>query len=135
MGANVGPLERATALALAGYAGEVAVMSFNPHSVAMMQTLAPDVPRGLTTSAYRTQDWPLSAATCDSLREIPDYDRVGASFISHEVGDLDRPRVGALRQSGAVICCWTVRNAAQEAQAREAADNITFEGYRALLGA
>jgi glycerophosphoryl diester phosphodiesterase len=135
MGPNVGPLERATAQALEGYAGDVAVMSFNPHSVGMMQDLCGDVPRGLTTSAYRTQDWPLSAATCDNLRQIPDYDRVGASFISHEVGDLDSPRVAELKQSGAVICCWTVRSATQEAQAREVADNITFEGYSAPLRA
>lgn len=135
MGPNVGPLERATAQALEGYAGDVAVMSFNPHSVAMMQTLCGDVPRGLTTSAYRVQDWSLSAATCDTLREIPDYARVGAGFISHEVDDLDRPRVAELKRSGAVICCWTVRSAAQEAQARRVADNITFEGYRAQLGA
>lgn len=131
MGTNVGALERATAEALEGYGGDVAVMSFNPNSVALMQQLSPHVPRGITTSSFRTQDWPLSAAVCAHLRGIPDYDRVGASFVSHEVDDLDRPRVAALKQAGAVICCWTVRSAAQEAKAREVADNITFEGYEA----
>lgn len=133
MGLNVGALERATAQALEGYQGEVAVMSFNPNSVAVMQNLCPDVPRGITTSAYRTADWPLPDAVCDHLREVPDYDRVGASFISHEVDDLDRPRVATLKQSGAMICCWTVRSAVQEAQARRIADTITFEGYPASL--
>lgn len=135
MGASVGPLERATADALVGYGGDVAVMSFNPHSVAAMQMLAPDVPRGLTTSAFRPEDWPLSDAVCAELRAIPDYHRVGASFISHEVADLDRARVTDLKAAGAVICCWTVRSAEQEAQARQVADNITFEKYRAALGA
>ena len=135
MGPDVGPLERATTDALAGYQGDVAVMSFNPHSVAMMHKLCPHIPRGLTTSAYRPDEWPLSVTTCDALRDIPDYDRVAASFISHEVDDLDRPRVAELKQSGAVICCWTVLNAAQEAQARSVADNITFEGYLASKGA
>jgi glycerophosphoryl diester phosphodiesterase len=135
MGASVGALERATADALVGYVGEIAVMSFNPHSVAAMQVLAPNVPRGLTTSAYLPEDWPLSEAVCAELRTIPDYDRVGASFISHEVTDLDRPRVAELKAAGAMICCWTVRSAEQEAQARRVADNITFEKYRAALNA
>ncbi len=135
MGPNVGVLERATAQALAGYAGDVAVMSFNPHAVAALQVLAPDVPRGLTTSAYRPSEWPLSEATCKQLRDIPDYDRVGASFISHEVDDLDRARVAEIKKSGAVVNCWTVRNAAQEAQARLVADTITFDGYLACLNA
>lgn len=131
MGPNVGALERATAQALVGYGGDVAVMSFNPHAVDVMQTLAPHIPRGLTTSAYRPNDWPLSEETCAQLREIPDYDRVGASFISHEVDDLDRPRVAVLKKSGAVVNCWTVRSVAQEAQARLVADTITFDGYLA----
>lgn len=135
MGADVGPLERATAAALTGYTGEVAVMSFNPHSVALMEKLSPDIPRGLTTSAYRRPDWPLSALVCAHLRAIPDYDRVGASFVSHEVDDLEAPRIADLKAQGAAIWCWTVRSAAQEAAARKIADNITFEGYCAALPA
>lgn len=129
MGPNVGPLEQACAAALKTYSGPVAVMSFNPHSVAVMADLLPNVPRGLVTSAYRPQDWPLSAATCDLLREIPDYDRCGACFISHEVDGLNRHRVAELKNKGAFICCWTVTNPATEKHARKIADNITFEGY------
>ena len=135
MGPNIGPLEDATALALQGYQGDVGVMSSNPYAVARMAELMPEVPRGLVTSAYRYDDWPLPKKTCDRLRDIPDYDRVGASFISHEVDDLDRARVTELKTAGAMICCWTVRNQAQEAVARRIADNITFEGYRAALTA
>ncbi|KEJ90852.1 phosphodiesterase [Sulfitobacter donghicola DSW-25 = KCTC 12864 = JCM 14565] len=135
MGENIGQLERATAQALEGYEGDVAVMSFNPHSVKLLQTLCPEIPRGLTTSAYRSHEWPLSDATCDRLRGIPDYDTVGASFISHEVDDLDRARVAELKQAGAMICCWTVISAEQEVAARDVADTITFEGYPAALGA
>lgn len=135
MGGRVGPLERATAQALAGYVGDVAVMSFNPHSVAEMQRLCPDVPRGLTTSAFQPDAWGLPEDVCAQLRDIPDYDRVGASFISHEVADLERARVAELKAAGAVICCWTVRSAAQEAVARQVAHNITFEKYDAALSA
>lgn len=135
MGAKVGALERATAQALMGYAGDVAVMSFNPHAVAAMHVLAPVVPRGLTTSAYRPDDWPLPVEVCTLLRGIPDYERVGASFISHEVDDLTNARVAELKKAGAVVNCWTVRSAAQEAQARQVADTITFDGYLAAPNA
>ncbi|MBM1555605.1 phosphodiesterase [Sulfitobacter mediterraneus] len=135
MGTNLGPLEQATAAALKGYAGPVAVMSFNPNSVAMMRDLLPDVPRGIVTSAYRYGEWPLSKPTCDHLREIPDYDRTGSCFISHEVDDLDRARVAEIKAQGAMICCWTVRSFEVEQQARQIADNITFEGYNAALDA
>lgn len=133
MGTRVGPLEQATADALAGYRGDVAVMSFNPHSVAALQQLCPDVPRGLTTSAFVSENWVLPEDICAHLREIPDYERVGATFISHEIADLHRARVAELKSGGAVICCWTVRSAAQETQARAVADNITFETYRPAL--
>lgn len=134
LGPGVGRLEAATARALAGYGGAVAVMSFNPHAVAEMARLAPAIPRGLVTAAYDPAEYaPLPAATCARLRDIPDYDRVGATFISHDWTDLARPRVAELAAQGAAVLCWTVRSAADEATARRIADNITFEGYAAAL--
>ncbi|MGV8988097.1 MAG: glycerophosphodiester phosphodiesterase family protein [Cypionkella sp.] len=124
-----GRLEAVTAHELERYSGPAALMSFNPHCIAHMARLAPGVPRGLTTSAY-DDDWaPLSAATRDRLREIPDYDRTRSGFISHEAKDLSRPRVAELKAQGAVILCWTIRSAKAEAEARKIAQNITFEGY------
>jgi glycerophosphoryl diester phosphodiesterase len=46
-----GRLEAAVARDLQGYSGRVAVMSFNPHAVANMARLAPDIPRGITPAA------------------------------------------------------------------------------------
>ncbi|MDP4033118.1 MAG: glycerophosphodiester phosphodiesterase family protein [Pseudorhodobacter sp.] len=136
LGPNVGALEAATAAALKSYQGPVALMSFNPHSIAEMARLAPHIPRGLTTSSFNPADWvPLSPRICAALRDIPDYDRTAASFISHEWQDLARPRVAALKAAGAVILCWTVRSAADEAKARKIAQNITFEHYAASLPA
>lgn len=132
LGPNIGTLEAATAEALLGYDGPVALMSFNPHSIAAMAQLAPHIPRGLTTSAYLPADWaPVPAAVCDVLRDIPDYDRTGSCFISHEAADLGRPRVAELRAKGATILCWTIRSPKAEAEARLIAQNITFEGYPA----
>lgn len=136
MGPTDGKLEAATASTLQGYTGDVALMSFNPHSIAQMARLAPHLPRGLTTSAYDPDDWaPLPTEVCDRLRPIPDYDATGSSFISHEGRDLARPRVSELKAKGAKILCWTIRSAADEALARRVADNVTFEGYPAALPA
>lgn len=131
-----GILEAAVAADLAGYSGPVAVMGFNPHCVAHMARLAPDVPRGLTTEAYDpVHNAPLPADVCAYLREIPDYDRTQSSFISHQVSDLGRPRVAALKAAGATILCWTVRSPEMEAEARKVVHNITFEGYAAAIPA
>jgi glycerophosphoryl diester phosphodiesterase len=132
MGRKVGPLEQATCKALADYKGDVALMSFNPHSVAACAKLAPHIPRGIVTSSYDAQFWPeVPAHVRDVLRDIPDYDRVGACFISHEAADLDSPRVAELKSQGAHVLCWTIRSAKEEADARRIVDNVTFEGYLA----
>lgn len=129
MGANIGALETATAAALQHYTGPVAVMSFNPHAVAEMKRLAPQIPRGLTSSAYLPEDWPLiPAATRDHLATIP-LDGFDVTFISHEAKTLSMPRVAEIRAQGIPILCWTIRDHAQETEARRHADQITFEGY------
>ena len=131
MGPNVGALERATANAAHGYSGPIAMMSFNPHSVLHMADLMPEIPRGITASSFVPEKWGLPESICASLRDIPDYDRAKCCFISHEVDDLDRPRVAKLKSKGAAILCWTVKSADQEITARKIADNITFEQYLA----
>jgi glycerophosphoryl diester phosphodiesterase len=136
MGPNIGTLEAATAHALRGYLGPVAVMSFNPNSVAKLAEFCPELPRGITTSGYDYDAWaPVPRRVCDALRQIPDFDRVGASFISHEVDDLNNPRVAELKSQGADILCWTVKSPETEAEARKVAANITFEQYLAAFPA
>ncbi|MCA0042298.1 glycerophosphodiester phosphodiesterase family protein [Celeribacter litoreus] len=132
MGPNVGALEAAVAAALNGYDGPVALMSFNPHSVAALADLCPSVPRGLTTANWEGSDEQLiPKARREELKAIADYDRVGACFISHQWDDLGAPRVAELKTNGAHILCWTIRTPEAEAKAREVAENITFEGYHA----
>jgi len=138
MGPDMGALPRATARALQGYGGPVAVMSFNPNAVGQMARLAPDVTRGLVTYEWPPEDLPALPgieARRDHLLAIADYDAVGASFISHHWRDLDRPRVAELKAAGAAVLCWTIRSPEAEAQARRVAQNITFEGYLPALAA
>jgi glycerophosphoryl diester phosphodiesterase len=130
-----GNLEAAVAAVLKGYRGPVAVMSFNPHSVADLAQLAPDIPRGLTTCGY-DQDWwqdRLPEARRRELQAIPDYAPTGSVFVSHEHGDLGRPRIAELKRQGAAILCWTIRSPEAETAARRVADNVTFEGYPAAV--
>lgn len=129
-GENTGALEAAAVADLQGYAGPVAFMSFNPHAVAALARLAPDIPRGLTTWSWgEDPDEPVSRDRAAQLRAIPDYEATGSSFISHEAADLDRPRVAELKAQGARVLCWTITSPEAEARARRVAENITFEGY------
>ena len=132
LGENVGPLEHAVADALDGYSGDVALMSFNPHSIAEIQTLCPDRPRGLVTCAYTQEDWPVVPREVrERLAGIPDYDRVGACFVSHDRSDLANPAVSLLKARGAKVLTWTIKSHVQETVARRIVDNITFEQYLA----
>ena len=130
LGPNVGALERATAEALDGYEGDVALMSFNPHAVAELARLAPTRPRGLTTERFQPGGgWPVPDERLRELAEIPDFDRVGAAFISHDARDLMSPKVAQLKARGVPVLCWTIRSPEAEHEARKIADNVTFEGY------
>jgi len=123
-------LEIAVVNALVGYTGPVAVMSFNPYMIANMQKHAPSIPRGIATGAFKEKKWSgMTPAIRKALRKIGAFDEVGASFISHDWHDLTAPRVTELKARGVPILCWTVKSAEEEVQARQIADNITFEGY------
>ena len=135
LGPNVGPLETRVAELLSDYSGDAAVMSFNPHAVARLAELLPDRARGLVTDPFLPEDWPVPLARLEELREIGDLERVGGSFISHNKSDLTAASVARLKASGVTILTWTIRNAAEEAEARQVADNVTFEGYLAALPA
>lgn len=129
-GGSDGVLEAATAEVLAAYDGPVAVMSFNPDQVARLAELLPDTPRGLTTCDFAPEHWPdMPRPVAEHLAAIPDLDRVGACFISHDQRDLGSQRVAEIKAQGLPVLCWTIRSAESEARARQIADNVTFEGY------
>jgi glycerophosphoryl diester phosphodiesterase len=127
----VGALPGRVAEELRDYAGPVAVMSFNPHVIAAFHAAAPGIAAGLTTCGYDEGEWPmLDAPTRERLAAIADFDAVGASFISHDRNDLDNPAVTALKARGVPVLCWTIRSPEEAADARQVANNITFEQYR-----
>lgn len=130
LGPGVGDLQDRVAELVRGRAAALAVMSFNPGTVARFHRLAPDIPAGLVTERFDAEGWPrLRPETRRHLAAIADFDRSGACFISHGIHDLASPAVARLKARGVPVLCWTVRSALQEAEARRIADNITFEGY------
>lgn len=135
LGDDVGALETAVAESLEGYVGPVAVMSFNPHSVSAFQALAPNLPRGLVTDDFNARDWKASEDRLAALASIKDFERVGASFVSHDRRSLNKPPILELKSRGVPVLCWTVRSPEEEAEARNIADNVTFERYLPVVPA
>ena len=132
MGPVDGRLERRAARLLSAYDGENAVMSFNPHSVALFRDAAPEIPRGRTTCSFKEEYWSgLAPARRAELARMDDLDALGCGFISHQHNDLGDDEVARVKAKGLPILCWTIRSPEAEAAARRVADNVTFEGYRA----
>lgn len=125
-----GALEKPVCDILNAYSGASAVMSFNPHMVYKCKKHAPNIPRGLVTDAFREVNWPkVGEARRLELVEIPDFEATGSHFISHNRNDLNSIHLVPFKDRGVPIFCWTVRSEEQEAEARNVAENITFEGY------
>jgi glycerophosphoryl diester phosphodiesterase len=117
------------------YRGPIAVMSFDPVVVAAIQTLAPDVPRGLVSGSYRAvsgDGWwadQIPPERAHRLRKLDDFEAVGASFAAYEVGALPTRETSALRANGLPVFAWTVRTEADRARAAIDADAAIFEGF------
>lgn len=127
-----GRLERRAAQLLSAYDGAVALMSFNPFSVAACAEAAPDIPRGRVTEHFRTDGWEnLTPERAATLNRFDDLDRLGVCFISHDHKDLSNREVAAAKRSGRHILCWTTRSLAEDKAARQIAENVTFENYAA----
>jgi glycerophosphoryl diester phosphodiesterase len=130
LGPKLSQLETVACEIMRGYEGAIAVMSFNPDMIARCAMLAPNVPRGIVTDPFAVDDWAdVPAVRREELAQIPHYDLIGATFISHKRSDLSTSRVTELKSQGAVIFCWTVRSESEENEARKIVDSITFEGY------
>jgi glycerophosphoryl diester phosphodiesterase len=111
-------------------------MSFNPHSVAAMKRIAPDVPRGLVTCAWDGEDARgLSDARRADLVRMAMFDEAGAAFVSHDARDLASAEIARVKARGVPILTWTIRSEEAEREARRVADNVTFEGYLPRLPA
>jgi glycerophosphoryl diester phosphodiesterase len=117
--------------ALTPYRGHVAVMSFDPHSVAAFRARAPALPRGLV--AERFQDphhWPqLPPLQRFAMRHLLTAAFARPHFIAYDVKALPALAPALARSVfGLPLLTWTVRNAADRARAARYADAMIFEG-------
>ncbi len=110
----------AVAQALAGYKGEVAIMSFDHWLVRQFPVKAPNIPGGLTAEGTGTQavEGHFSMLAND------------ISFVSFDVNELPNPFVSFVRERLSMpVITWTVKNAKTIDAARKHADQMTFEGF------
>jgi glycerophosphoryl diester phosphodiesterase len=126
-----GHLENAVARSLAGYAGPVAVMSFDPRSVSAMRHLAPHLPRGLVADRFASEEWPsLSACERFAGQHLLTAVYVLPHFIAYDIAALPASAPLALRHFfGLPLLTWTVKTPAERTVANRWADQIIFEDF------
>jgi glycerophosphoryl diester phosphodiesterase len=123
-------LVKAVVRDLERYEGEAAVMSFNPTIVQLLAAHLPNRAVGWTTCDFTPEEWPdVPNDWLAQLAPLTQFDKIGASFTSHDVNDLASSAVQALKTRGIPILCWTVKSPEQAEFARATACSITFEGY------
>lgn len=129
---DVGALERRLTDRLKTYRGPAAVMSFDPHTIRAIRHLAPALPRGITSEAYRdAAEWPqLTAAQRRALRWMIHLPTTRPHFVAYSVDDLPAVLPSVLNRLGLPLLTWTVRTPAQRAKAEAHADQVIFEDWR-----
>lgn len=127
-------LTRRVAELAAGYAGPLALMSFDPAPIAWLKTHAPDLVRGIVAeSHYAGAHWArMPADLRRDLASLAHFPQTDPHFLSWRVADLPSAATERYRGSlGRPVICWTVRTEGERSIAAEHADQVTFEGYLA----
>ena len=113
------------------YGGPYALMSFDPDMVEAIRMLSPRTVRGIVADPVRDSFYTaLPFARRLALREMTHLPCTRPHFVSFQFDGLPCDPVRHIRSSGRPVITWTVRDAAQAAQARRYSDQITFEGFR-----
>jgi glycerophosphoryl diester phosphodiesterase len=119
------------ARALADYRGRVAVMSFDPNSVAAFRRVAPGLPRGLVAERFEDKRYwhELSGLRRFAMRHLLTSAIARPNFIAYDVKALPAlaPMI-ARKLFGLPLLTWTVRNEAAKETALRYADAMIFEG-------
>jgi glycerophosphoryl diester phosphodiesterase len=126
-----GAFETNIAQELSGYAGPVAVMSFDPYAVAAFLKCAPALPRGLVAGRFDdTEHWQgLSPIRRFAMRHLLTSAFAQPHFIAYDVKAL--PAVAPLVAKalfGLPLLAWTVKTEAERTRALRYADAVIFEG-------
>lgn len=122
-----------TAAVLAGYAGPVAAMSFDPQHLLVLQGTAPGLPRGiLAVSSFSHPAWQkLTREQKWSMAYLLHIFRTKPHFIGFSIADLPSPAPLLARWIlGLPLLTWTVRTEEERRRAARWADQMVFEGFR-----
>lgn len=126
-------LSKRTADVLSGYAGPVAVMSFDPDLIEAVRHAAPALVRGIVAErSYSHPEWDaLSPSQKRSLAWLLHAPRSRPQFIAYSIKDLPAaPPLMAHALFGLPLLTWTVRTEENRRRAARWADQIIFEGWR-----
>lgn len=118
---KVAALCRAVLRALRNYAGDAAIMSFNPEVGRWFACHAPHVTRGLVVTEEGKKGWRGRVERGLALR------RARPDFLAYDIRDLPSPFAAAARAAGLPVLTWTVRNRRDEEAASIYADQIIHE--------
>jgi glycerophosphoryl diester phosphodiesterase len=126
-----GKFEANIAKMLEPYKGPVAVMSFDPYSVAAFRAVAPNLPRGLVAERFDDPaHWPqLSLWQRLAMRNLLSAAIARPNFIAYDIRAL--PALAPLVARflfGLPLLTWTVRSAEERERALRYADAMIFEG-------
>jgi glycerophosphoryl diester phosphodiesterase len=126
---EVGPLEQRVQEIIAGHAGPVAVIGFNPYSHAWFAERFPDVLRGLNSHAYREAS-ELAAAERAAYARLEHVAIARPHFLALGLDMLPSPVAARHRAEGMPVVAWTVRAPSQWSAVETDCDNLIFEGFR-----
>lgn len=104
---------------LAGYAGDVALMSFDHGLLRDLKSCGATCPLGLTAEGAK----PEAFFTHEEAMQL------GLNFISYFVHHLPNAFVEAQRAQGVPVISWTVRDKQAYVHSLAHADQMTFEGF------
>lgn len=118
---------------LKGYAGQVAIQSFDPEPLIALRQLAPGLPRGIVAERHFVDsEWgALTDSQKRSLAYLTHAPRSRPNFVAYHVKDLPSPGPFIAKYLfGLPLLAWTVHTAEDRARARRFADQMIFEGFR-----
>jgi len=118
---EVGELEDAVAEELADFEGEVAVISFNPYSLARVSRTQPDIVRGQLSSTFEEED--LEAWKRFLLSNLLMNWSSKPDFIAYEISALPNTRTSIQKMRGRPLLGWTPATEAELTEALRACDN------------
>jgi glycerophosphoryl diester phosphodiesterase len=122
----------------AGYAGLIALKSFDPNVIAFLRREAAElgiaqVPLGIVAEAgFHGDAWSfLSDEQRLGMSTLTHWNKTRPDFLSWRVADLPHATASLCRAYRVPVLAWTVRTPEDVARSREFADQMIFEGFEA----